>query len=166
VVGDDLGSTGALLFSEFIFRDFGWNWERNIDDDAGDILIGIGEYAVTIGTGCFPDPDGPVRVGWGLGGSVVAAAASRRRVAGGVGVAASFVIRIVLVRIVVLWRLSSTPLFAGRCVGVFVLLEAIFKLLDSFVQLGVLLAKKRVLSEKSEIPLAMNRPTCRTDCRG
>jgi hypothetical protein len=165
VFGDDFVATGAFLLSELVFRDFDWDREGNIDDDAGDVLVGIGEHAVAIGAARLPDPDGPVRVGWRLGGSVVAGFTSGRGVAGGVGVAASFVIRIVLVRIVVLWRLSSTALFTGRCMGVFVPFEAIFKLLDPFVQVGVLLAKKCVLSEKSEIPLAMDRPTCRTDRR-
>jgi hypothetical protein len=77
MVGDDLVTTGALLLSEFIFRNFGWNREQNIDNDAGDVLVGIGEDAVAIGTVCLPDPDGPVRVGWRLGGSVVAGVASR-----------------------------------------------------------------------------------------
>jgi hypothetical protein len=51
-------------------------------------------------------------------------------------------------------------------VGIFVLLEAVFKLFDSFVLGGVLLARKRILNEKSEIPLGKNRPTRGTDRRG
>jgi len=42
----------------------------------------------------------------------------------------------------------------------------VFKLLDSFVLGGVLLTKKRVLSEKSEILLRKDRSTHRTDRRG
>ena len=166
VFSDDFVATGTLLLSELVFRDLGWNGERNIDDDAGDVLVGIGENVVAIGTVCLPDPDGPVRVGWWPGRSLVAGVASGRGVAGGVGIAASFVILVVFLRIVVLWLLSSTTLFAGWCVGVFVPLEAVFQLLDSFVLVGILLTKKRVLSEKSEIPLTKGRPTRRTDRRG
>jgi hypothetical protein len=167
VFGDNLVATGAFLLSEFVFRDFDWDRERDIDDDAGDVLVRIGENAVAIGAIRLPDPDGSVRVGWRLGGSVVAGVTSRsgRGVAGGVGVAASVVILIILLRFVVLGLVSGTTPFTGRCVSVFVPLEASFKLLDSFVQIGVLLAKKRVLSEKSEIPLAMDRPIQRTDRR-
>ena len=49
--------------------------------------------------------------------------------------------------------------------GVFVLLEAVFKLLDPFVLVGVLLAKKRILSSKSEVSLTKDRPTRKTDRR-
>src|SRR5699024_6787762 len=130
--------------------------------------VGIGENAVAIGTVRLPDPDGPVRVGWWSGRSLVAgvASGSRRGVAGGDSDAASVVVFLVLLRIVVLWLLSGTALLAGRCVGVFVLLEAVFELLDSFVLGGVLLTKKRVLSEKSEILLRKDRSTHRTDRRG
>jgi hypothetical protein len=51
-------------------------------------------------------------------------------------------------------------------VGVFVPLEVVFELFDSLVLLSVLLAKKRILSEKSEIPLGKDRPTHRADRRG
>jgi hypothetical protein len=94
------------------------------------------------------------------------ASGSGRGVAGGVGVAASFVVFVVLLRLFILWLLSGTALLAGRCVSVFVLLEVVFKLLDSFVLGGVLLTKKRVLSEKSEILLRKDRSTHRTDRRG
>ena len=168
VFSDDFVATGTLLLSELVFRDLGWNGERNINDDTGDVLIGIGENAVAIGTVRLPDPDGPVRVGWWSGRSLVAGVASRsgRGVAGGVGIAASFVVFLVLFRLFVLWLLSSTALLAGRCVGVFVLLEAVFELFDSLVLGSVLLTEKRVLSEKSEIPLTKGRPTRRTDRRG
>jgi hypothetical protein len=163
--GDDLVATGAFLLSELVFRDLGWNGERNIDDDAGDVLVGIGENAVALGTVRLPDPDGPVRVGWWSGRSLVAGVASRsgRGVAGGVGIAASFVVFLVLFRLFVLWLLSSTALLAGGCVGAFVLLEAVFKLFDSLVLGSVLLAEKRVLSK---ISLGKDRPTHRTDRRG
>jgi hypothetical protein len=72
---------------------------------------------------------------------------------GRLGVAASFVVFLALVRLLVLWLLSGTALLAGRCVSVFVLLEAVFKLLGPLILLCVLLAKKRVLSEKSKILL-------------
>ncbi|EMA47357.1 hypothetical protein C448_05346 [Halococcus morrhuae DSM 1307] len=166
--GDNFVATGALLLSELVFRDFGRDGKRYIDDDAGDVLVGIGENVVAIGTVRLPDPDGPVRVGWWPGRPFVTRVASRsgRGVAGGVGVAASFVIFLVLLRLLILWLLSGTVLLAGRRVGVFVLLEAVFKLLDSFVLDGVLLTKKRVLSEKSEISLRKDCPTRRTDRRG
>ena len=159
VFGNDLVATGALLLSELVFRDLGWNEERNIDDDAGDVLVRIVENAVALGTIRLPDPDRTVRVGWWSGRSLVTGVASRsgRGVAGGVCVAASFVVLVVLLGIVVLWRLSSTALFAGGSMGVFVLLEAVFELFDSFVLGSVLLVKKRVLSEKSEISLAKDR---------
>ena len=76
VFGDDLVATGAFLLSQLVFRDFDWDRERNIGDDAGDVLVRIGENAVAIGAARLPDPDGPVRVGWRLGGSVVAGVAS------------------------------------------------------------------------------------------
>jgi hypothetical protein len=76
VFGDDLVATGTLLLSELVFPDLGWNGKRNIDDDAGDVLIGISENAVAIGTVRLPDPDGPVRVGWRSGRSLVAGVAS------------------------------------------------------------------------------------------
>jgi hypothetical protein len=65
-----------------------------------------------------------------------------------------------------LWLLSSTALLAGGSVGAFVLLEAVFKLLDSFVLVGVLLTKKRALSEKSEISLTKDRSARKADRRG
>jgi|AntDeeMetageno50_2_1112565.scaffolds.fasta_scaffold02762_2 hypothetical protein len=74
--GDDLVATGALLLSGLVFRDLGWDGERNIDDDARDVLVGVSENAVVIGTVRLPDPDGPVRVGWGLGRSFVTGVAS------------------------------------------------------------------------------------------
>ncbi|EMA56585.1 hypothetical protein C451_01613, partial [Halococcus thailandensis JCM 13552] len=58
-----------------------------------------------------------------------------------------------LFRLLILWLLSSTALLAGRCVGVFILLETFFELFDSLVLGSVLLTKKCVLSEKSEISL-------------
>ena len=76
VLGNDLVATATLLFSELIFRDFSRNRKRNIDDDAGDVLVGIGENTVTVGTVRLPDPDRPVWVGWWLGRSVVAGVAS------------------------------------------------------------------------------------------
>ena len=69
---DNLVAAGALLLSELVFRDLGRDRERNIDDDAGDVLVGIGENAVALGTVRLPDPDGPVRVGWWSGRSFVA----------------------------------------------------------------------------------------------
>src|SRR5699024_10654752 len=118
VFGDDFVATGALLLSEFVFRHLGRGWKRNIDDDAGDILVGIGENAVAIETVRLPDPDGPVRVRWWPDRSIVTGVASRsgQRVAGGVGVAASTVVCIVLLRIVVLWLLSGTILFSEQYV--------------------------------------------------
>jgi hypothetical protein len=76
VLGNDLVATATLLFSELVFRDFSRNRKRNIDDDAGDVLVGIGENTVTVGTVRLPDPDRPVWVGWWLGRSVVAGVAS------------------------------------------------------------------------------------------
>ncbi|EMA56584.1 hypothetical protein C451_01618, partial [Halococcus thailandensis JCM 13552] len=49
VFSDDFIATGTLLLSELVFRDFGWDGERNIDDGAGDVLIRIGENTVAIG---------------------------------------------------------------------------------------------------------------------
>ena len=63
------------------------------------------------------------------------------------------------------WRGNAISLKGAHLQDVFVLLEAVFKLLNSFVLLGVLLAEKRVLSEKSDIPLVKDRPTHRTDRR-
>ena len=77
--GDDLLATGALLLSEFVFRDLGWNRERNIDDDTGDVFVGIGENAVAVGTVRLPDLDGPVRVGWWPGRPLVTGVASGSR---------------------------------------------------------------------------------------
>lgn len=77
MLGDNLGATGTLLLSKFVFRDLGRNGKRNIDDDAGDVLIGIGENTVAIGAVRLPDPDRTVRVGWRLSRSVVARVASR-----------------------------------------------------------------------------------------
>jgi hypothetical protein len=77
VFGDDFVVTGALLLSELVFRDLGWDWERYIEDDARDVLVWIGENMVAIGTVRLPDPDGPVRVGWWLGRSIVTGVASR-----------------------------------------------------------------------------------------
>src|SRR5699024_9923801 len=101
VFGNDSVAAGALLLSELVLRDFDWDRERNIDDDAGDVLVGIGENAVAIGTVRLPDPDGPVRVGWWSGRSLVAgvASGSRRGVAGGDSDAASVVVFLVLLRI-------------------------------------------------------------------
>ena len=76
VFGDDLVATGALLLSELVFRDLGWDGVWYINDDAGDVLVEIGENAVAIGTVRLPDPDGPVRVGWWLGRSFVTGVAS------------------------------------------------------------------------------------------
>ena len=77
MLGDDLATTGTLLLSEFVFRDLNRDGKRNIDDDSGDVLVGIGENAVAIVAVRLPDPDGPVRVGWRLRRSVVARVASR-----------------------------------------------------------------------------------------
>jgi hypothetical protein len=52
---------------------------------------------------------------------------------------------------------SSTALFAGRCVRVFVLLELVFEFSDSVVLVSELLTKKRVLSSQGEILLAKGR---------
>jgi hypothetical protein len=162
VFGDDLVATGALLLSELVFRDLSRDAKRYIDDDARDVLVGIGEKTVALGTARLPGPDGPVRVGWWSGYSLVAGVASgpERRAA------ASFVVFLVLLRLLILWLLSSTALLAGQCVRVFVLLEVVFELFDSLVLDSVLLAKKCVLSEKSEVPLGKDRPTHRTDRRG
>ena len=53
---DDLVATGAFLFSKFVFSDFSWDRERNVDDDARDILVGISENAVAMGTVRLPRP--------------------------------------------------------------------------------------------------------------
>ena len=126
--GDDLVATGALLLSELVFRDLSRDAKRYIDDDTRDVLVGIGENVVAIGTVRLPDPDCPVRVGWWPGRPLVTGVASRsgRGVAGGDSDAASFVAFIVLLRLFILWLLSGTALLAGRCVGVFELLEAVF----------------------------------------
>ena len=63
--GDDLVATGAFLFSKFVFRDFSWDRERNVDDDARDILVGISENAVAMGT--VRPPTRTVRSGSGGG---------------------------------------------------------------------------------------------------
>ena len=121
--GDDLVATGALPSS---YRDFSWDRERNVDDDARDILVGISENAVAMGQ--YASPTGQsVRVGRWLSRSVVTGVASRsgRGIAGGVRDAASVVVLVILLRLIVLWLVSGTAPFAGRCVSVFVPLEAI-----------------------------------------
>ena len=57
VFGDDFVVTGALLLSELVFRDLGRDGKRSIDDDARNVLVGIGENVVAIGTVRLPDPD-------------------------------------------------------------------------------------------------------------
>jgi hypothetical protein len=89
MLGENLVSTRAVVLASFVLDNGKWHRMRRLNDRLRDIAIRIGEDTITVRTIAVLDPDGFVWVRRWSSCSFMARTATRRGVAGGVGVAAS-----------------------------------------------------------------------------